>query len=87
MQQILNLTGYSAARIFYSPQHGSESDSAFAPDLRSTLLWEPDINLKGDKDVILNFYNGDNSGVIRLNAEGITSSGIPVTGSAEYEIR
>jgi hypothetical protein len=81
------ISGYSASRIFYSPQHLADSDSDFKPDLRSTLLWKPDINLEGNKEVILNYYNGDNSSLVRIIAEGITTTGIPVTGKAEYEVR
>jgi len=79
--------GYSASRIFYSPQHLSDSNSSYNPDLRSTILWEPDINLEGNKEVSLNYYNGDNILVIRIIAEGITNTGIPVTGMTEYEVR
>lgn len=82
-----NISGYSASRIFYSPQHLSNSDSAYEPDLRSTLLWEPDIILEGNKKTILNYYNGDNLSIIDVIAEGITTTGVPVTGKAEYEIR
>ena len=81
------ISGYSASRIFYSPQHLPDSNSDYKPDLRSTLLWKPDINLEGTNKVILNYYNGDNSSLVRLNAEGITKTGIPVTGKAEYEVR
>jgi hypothetical protein len=83
----IRISGYNAARVFYSPQHLDDSDSAFGPDLRSTLLWEPDINLDGNKEVILKYLNGDNSSVIKVIAEGITTSGIPITGKAEYEVR
>ena len=83
----LKISGYSASRIFYSPQHLPDSNSDYKPDLRSTLLWKPDINLEGTNKVILNYYNGDNSSLVRLNAEGITKTGIPVTGKAEYEVR
>jgi hypothetical protein len=83
----LKISGYNASRIFYSPQHLSDSNSDFKPDLRSTLLWNPDINLEGTNEVILNYYNGDNSSLIRIIAEGITTTGIPVTGKAEYEVR
>jgi hypothetical protein len=83
----LRISGYSVSRIFYSPQHLSDLNSAFDPDLRSTLLWKPDINLEGNKEVILNYYNGDTSSLIKIIAEGITSTGIPVTGKAEYEVR
>jgi hypothetical protein len=64
---------------------GSNSD--LNPDLRSTLYWKPDINLEGTNEVILNYYNGDNSSLVRIIAEGITTTGIPVTGKAEYEVK
>jgi hypothetical protein len=81
------ISGYNASRIFYSPQHLSDSNSAFEPDIRSTLLWQPDIILEIKKKTILNYYNGDNSSIINVLAEGITTTGVPVTGNAEYEVR
>lgn len=83
----IRFSGYNAPRIFYSPQHLQNSNSDINPDLRSTIYWEPNINLEGTNEVILNYYNGDNSSIIRIIAEGITASGIPVTGKAEYEVR
>jgi hypothetical protein len=83
----IKIEGYNAARVFYSPQHSGDSKNAFEPDQRSTLLWEPDISLSSDKEVILKYYSGDISSIVRVVAEGITSTGIPVSGSAEYEIK
>ena len=83
----IKISGYNVSRIFYSPQHLNNSNSADEPDLRSTLLWKPDINLEGNKEVILNYYNGDTSSLIKIIAEGISTTGIPVTGKAEYEVR
>ena len=83
----IRFSGYNAPRIFYSPQHLKDSNSDINPDLRSTIYWKPNINLEGTNEVILNYYNGDNSSLIRIIAEGITASGIPVTGKAEYEVR
>jgi hypothetical protein len=83
----LRIKGYNVSRIFYSPTHSSVSASDYNPDLRSTLLWKPDINLVGDKKAIVKYYNGDNPSMVRIIAEGITSTGIPVTGKAEYEIK
>lgn len=83
----LKISGYSASRIFYSPQHLQGSNSDLNPDLRSTLYWNPDINLESTNEVILNYYNGDNSSLVRIITEGITTTGIPVTGKAEYEVR
>jgi hypothetical protein len=83
----LRMSGYSDSRIFYSPQHPPDSNSRYNPDLRSTIYWNPDINLDGNKVVNLNYYNCDNASVTRITVEGITTEGIPVTGKAEYEVR
>jgi hypothetical protein len=83
----LRISGYNAPRIFYSPQHLPNSHSDLNPDLRYTLLWNPDINLNSNKEIMLDYCNGDNSSLIRIIAEGITKNGIPVTGTAEYEVR
>jgi hypothetical protein len=83
----IRFSGYNAPRIFYSPSHLTNSTSEYSPDLRSTLYWKSDITLDGSNKVILNYYNGDNASLIRIIAEGITTTGIPVTGKAEYEVR
>jgi hypothetical protein len=83
----IRISGYDIPRIFYSPQHLTDSNSDYNPDLRSTLFWKPDIKLEGNKESIVKYYNGDNLSPVRVTAEGITSSGIPVTGMAEYEVR
>jgi hypothetical protein len=82
-----SISGYSASRIFYSPQHLPNSNSDLNPDLRSTLYWNPNINLECTNEVVLNYYNCDNSSIVRIIVEGITTTGIPVTGKAEYEVR
>jgi hypothetical protein len=83
----IKISGYNASRVFYSPQHQDDSNSLYEPDLRSTLFWKPEIELKGPGEVILKYYNSDNSSIVRITAEGITSTGVPVTGCMEYEVR
>jgi hypothetical protein len=80
-------SGYNEPRIFYSPKHHSTLRADFKPDLRTTLFWEPNIKLENGKDLILNYYNADNSSTIRLFVEGITTTGIPVTGSIKYKVQ
>jgi len=80
------IKGYDVPRIFYSPDHSSGSDSQKMPDLRSTLFWEPDITVTNNEDFYLNYFNSDNSGTVKIIVEGITSTGIPVTGKVEYVI-
>jgi len=75
--------GYDVPRIFYSPDYSSPSVPGI-PDLRSTLLWDPDINFF--ENAVIDFYNTDNKGNVILMVEGITSGGIPVTGKLEYKV-
>ena len=81
----MKISGYDAARVFYSPKHLSVSDNE--PDLRTTLFWDPNITLQSNQTQFLHYFNADNSSTIRIIVEGITSSGIPLTASAEYEVR
>jgi len=81
----MKISGYDVARVFYSPKHLSVSDNE--PDLRTTLFWDPNITLQSNQTQFLHYFNADNSSTIRIIVEGITSSGIPLTASAEYEVR
>lgn len=83
----VTFTGYSEPRIFYSPKHYATLESDYKPDLRTTLLWEPDITLVNKDDLELKFFNADRPSTVRITAEGITSDGIPVTGTAEYQVK
>ena len=79
--------GFNEPRIFYSPKHHTTLQSDYKPDLRTTLLWEPNIKVENNQDVILNYYNSDNTSIVKVIVEGITTGGIPVTGYAEYEVK
>ncbi len=79
-------SGYDSPRIFYSPHHDPANQS-YNPDLRPTLFWKPDISLQIGRELLLNYFNADNSSIIRIIVEGITSTGTPITAMTEYEIR
>jgi hypothetical protein len=81
-----SITGYYEPRIFYSPKHHRSLKTDEKPDLRTTLFWEPDIKVENNKDALLNYYNSDNPSKVKVIVEGITTGGIPVTGSTEYEV-
>jgi hypothetical protein len=83
----MKISGFNTPKVFYSPHHSSDSVSAFNPDLRTTLFWEPNIKVVDDEEVILNYFNADNSSTIKVIVEGITTTGIPVTGKTEYEVK
>ena len=83
----IKISGYDAPRIFYSPNYSSKSDSDNEPDLRSTLFWEPNINVTNNNDFSLHYFNPDHSSIIKVIVEGITATGIPVTDKIEYEVK
>lgn len=80
------ISGYDTPRIFYSPHHDPATSSSSNPDLRTTLFWKPDISLSVNNELLLNYSNADNSSTIRIIVEGITSTGIPVTATTEYQV-
>jgi hypothetical protein len=83
----VKFSGFDEPRIFYSPRHHTTLEKDYKPDLRTTLFWEPNIRLENKKDIFLNYYNTDNPSIIKVTVEGITTTGIPVTGKTEYEVR
>lgn len=83
----MKISGYNEPRVFYSPKHNSTLESDYKPDLRTTLFWEPNIKLVYNQDFYLNYFNADNPSVIKIVVEGITATGIPVTGTTEYEVQ
>jgi len=40
-----------------------------------------------NKDYMVKYFNADISSTYRIIVEGITSTGIPVTGKIEYEVK
>ena len=83
----IKLSGYNEPRIFYAPKHHTTLESDYKPDLRTTLFWEPNIRIENNKDVFLNYFNADNPSKVKIMVEGITSTGIPVTGTTEYDVK
>lgn len=83
----LKFSGYSEPRIFYSPKHHTTLEKDYKPDLRTTLFWEPNIKVENNKDAFLNYFNSDNPSIVKVIVEGITTTGIPVTGKTEYEVK
>jgi hypothetical protein len=83
----VSFKGYTEPRVFYSPKHHAKLESDYKPDLRTTLFWEPNIKLENNKEVLLNYFNADNPSKVKVIVEGITTNGIPVTATTEYEVK
>ncbi len=81
------LNGFEIPRIFYSPEYDNNLQEAIRPDFRSTIFWKPQIRIEKGIGSKSDFFNSDESGKIRIVAEGVTGEGIPLTGKTEYTVK
>lgn len=80
------IPGFYRAREFYSPSYSLVKPELDKPDFRTTLYWEPDINISDIEPTNLAFYTGDNAGVYTIRVEGMTHDGRPVSGVYTFTI-
>lgn len=73
----IRVTGYAAAKEFYSPNYKDLSASAeVAADYRSTLYWNPVILTDAQKHKVrFEFYNNDITRAFRVVLEGVNEIG------------
>ncbi|MFZ1800313.1 MAG: hypothetical protein WAU24_10665 [Chitinophagaceae bacterium] len=70
------ITGYTAEKEFYSPDYGSLDFYDEKADIRSTLYWNPNIEITSDNHIQkFTFYNNDISHSYRIVLEGFTKDG------------
>jgi hypothetical protein len=77
-------TGYNNARIFFTPGYDQKA-SPREPDIRRTFLWEPDIILNSGNERAFKFKTAGYPATIEIKVEGITDTGIPLSGTYIYE--
>lgn len=70
-----NSPGYSIARKFYEPVYESTNSVQDKPDNRSTIYWNPMIELKNQDKIDIAFYSADLPTTYKITLEGITSEG------------
>ncbi|HPE23861.1 MAG TPA: TonB-dependent receptor, partial [Bacteroidales bacterium] len=74
---VINPLGYQAPAEFYSPRYETEqSRSIGPPDLRTTIHWEPDVNISPEGVAAFGFYTADTPASYRVLIEGVTSDGL-----------
>ncbi len=68
--------GYAPVKEFYAPSYAEKEQANTTADFRTTLLWNPWINLdKSNKKAIIRFYNNDRTHSFRIILEGMDSKG------------
>jgi hypothetical protein len=83
----VNIKKFAIAKEFYNPVYDTEEKQRSSiPDLRKTILWEPELQLEEDGTAEIKFYNGDRYTLIKCVLEGITEEGIPVHAEHYYDV-
>jgi hypothetical protein len=78
--------GFEVPRIFYSPKYDNKTELTAAPDYRSTIFWEPEINQNNDKKEV-DFFNSDRPTEVNITVEGVAEKGIPLSCKTNYEVK
>ena len=79
--------GYSVTRSFYQPNYLVPDSSQRLPDLRNTLMWEPQLQTDNLGRGMLEFFTGDVPGRYKVVVEGMTSDGKLGYGEAWIEVK
>lgn len=68
--------GYSYEREFYSPNYGDATRAYPAKDKRTTLYWNPSIEIDSQESLRLEFYTGDLQSDYIVEIQGISAKGV-----------
>ena len=86
--QIVSYAGTQALRRLYTPDYSSEdSRKSRLPDYRHTLLWEPNLQTKGNYPIEIPFYTSDLAGEFQVTVEGLTKDGEIIFATTTFEVR
>lgn len=85
---IINFThpGLYKVRKFFAPNYATKKVDHQKPDLRTTLFWEPQVQLNGKKNAEVTFYTCDNAGTYLVKVEGIAKTGQAVYGTYQIQV-
>ncbi|GAB3313282.1 Plug domain-containing protein [Hymenobacter humi] len=81
------MPGYYRAREFYAPRYEAAAPVQ-GPDPRlSTLYWLPEVRTDARGQAQLSFFAADAVGTFQATAEGVTTQGTPMRGTATFVVR
>jgi len=82
---VKRIKGFSAYREFYSPRYTPKNIDSKMPDFRTTLYWNPSVQIK-DKKTNISFFTCDNVSRYHVFIEGKTESGKICIGETSFEV-
>lgn len=77
--------GFNRTRQFYSPKYET-AEYYDLPDLRSTVYWNPTVLVGPNSKREISFFTGDVTGRHRVQVEGITKDGQPISEVFYFEV-
>jgi len=80
------IPGFYKTREFYKPNYAMTIPDHQKPDYRTTLHWEPNIEIIEGQSSNLSFYTGDTAGKYVIRVEGISFDGRPVHKLYNFDI-
>lgn len=83
----MNYEGLQPHRDYSGPSYDTIlADEERIPDYRNVLYWNPQARTDENGILILEFYTSDNDGLYKIEVEGISLDGLPVSGKAYIEV-
>ena len=83
--EYVKVAGYSSARKFEAPNYGDAKTDKGIPDFRSTLYWNPNLNIEGKASI--SFFAADLITTYRVVVEGVTKDNKPIRGEYYIEVK
>jgi hypothetical protein len=81
----VKVPGYYRAREFYAPRY--EAASALPDPRYTTLYWVPEVQTDATGQAQLSFFTSDAGGTFQVIAEGLSTLGTPLHGSATLVVK
>ncbi|MFY0653232.1 MAG: TonB-dependent receptor plug domain-containing protein [Cyclobacteriaceae bacterium] len=79
-------SGYYKVKEFYSPDYATPKPEHKKPDYRTTLFWEPNVNIDSTGTVQVSFYTGDIEANYNVELEGISANGDAISINKSFSI-
>ncbi|MBV6646107.1 MAG: TonB-dependent receptor plug domain-containing protein [Cyclobacteriaceae bacterium] len=79
--------GYHENDPFPMPDYRDRSLSFAKPDRRTTLFWNPQVELIKKQETEISFYTSDDKGQFQVKVEGMTSTGDIISKTAYFHVK
>ena len=83
----MQVPGYYRAREFYAPRYETAAATAHPDPRFTTLYWAPMVQTDATGQAQLSFYTSDAVGRFRVTGEGLSTRGLPLSGSVELVVQ